>query len=49
MVHAREPRDRRRVVERPADEDELRAERERLQHVRAAPNAAIHHHHDAER
>ena len=30
--------------ERPADEDELRAERERLEHVGAAPHAPVQYH-----
>src|SRR3954470_17332675 len=32
-----------RIEERPSDEDELRADRERLQHVGATANAAVHH------
>ena len=34
----------RRIEERPADQDEMRAERERLEHVGAAADAAVEHH-----
>src|SRR6202008_2826143 len=35
--------DRGRIKKRPADENEMRSERQGLQHVRATANAAIHH------
>ena len=41
------PADHRRIEERPADEDEMRAERERLDDVGAAPDAAVQDHRHA--
>ena len=43
MAHAGLPADRRGVEERPADEHELRAERERFQDIGAAADSAVHH------
>ena len=42
--HARVAADREPVGVRPAEQDGVRAERERLEHVGAAPDAAVHQH-----
>src|SRR5882672_10526150 len=49
VAHAGFRADRGRVEEGPADEYELRAERERLQDIGAAADAAVHHHGHAAR
>ena len=49
MPHAGLAADRGCVQERPSDEHEVRAERQRLQHVGAAADAAVEHHRHAAR